>query len=350
MNFLQQYNIRPVTTVPDAHWQNGRSERHGAVLEDMLGKVDLEHPIQSYSQLQRCLWHVTQAKNACSLRRGFSPEVLVFGKGTRIPGSLCGDDQLPSHGCADSDTSQGIQFKENLAIRESARKAFHAADNNAALRRAMLARTRPHRGQYPPGEWVMLWKTMGNQKGWFGPMQVVIHESESTIWLTWGGKLYRGAPENVRPVSAYEAHKIDFKMAADENQMRENQDRLREAPSNPEGDVIPTVTTPPLVENAPTAPENVVANPNETVPSLESQSQPDQEPEADPLIVAQMDAAAQQANPVDVPIPSDDEGLHCIGLESVDEEPVLFIEDDMKHLAWRIEINIGEEDIKSWEK
>ena len=38
LNFLQQYNIRPITTVPDAHWQNGRSERHGAVLEDMLNR------------------------------------------------------------------------------------------------------------------------------------------------------------------------------------------------------------------------------------------------------------------------------------------------------------------------
>ena len=162
-------------------------------------------------------------------------------KGTRVPGSLCGDDLLPAHGLADSESSQGIQFKENLAIRESARKAFHAADNSAALRRAMLSRTRPHRGQYVPGEWIMLWKTMGNQKGWFGPMQVVIHESESIVWLTWGGKLYRGAPENIRPVSAYEAQKIDFKVASNETQIVENQNLIRERPDSVNQDLaIPT--------------------------------------------------------------------------------------------------------------
>lgn len=100
-HFLQQYGIKCTTTVPDAHWQNGRAERHGAILEEMLQKIDREFPINSYSQLQRCLWHATQAKNANSLRKGFSPEILVFGKALRLPGSTCGDDQLPAHGLAD---------------------------------------------------------------------------------------------------------------------------------------------------------------------------------------------------------------------------------------------------------
>lgn len=100
-HFLQQYGIKCTTTVPDAHWQNGRAERHGAILEEMLQKIDREFPINSYSQLQRCLWRATQAKNANSLRKGFSPEILVFGKALRLPGSTCGDDQLPAHGLAD---------------------------------------------------------------------------------------------------------------------------------------------------------------------------------------------------------------------------------------------------------
>ena len=183
----------------------------GAILEEMLQKIDREFPINSYSQLQRCLWHATQAKNANSLRKGFSPEILVFGKALRLPGSICGDDQLPAHGLADSETSQGIQFREQLNLRESARKAFHQADNSASLRRALLRRSRPHRGHFQAGEWIMLWKTMGNQKGWFGPLQVVVQENDHVVWLSWCGKLYRGAPENIRPVSAYEARNIDPK-------------------------------------------------------------------------------------------------------------------------------------------
>ena len=54
-------------------------------------------------------------------------------------------------------------------------------------------------------------------------------------------------------------------------------------------------------------------------------------------------------DPANIPVPSDDEGLHCIGLESIDTESALFIEDDMKNLAWRIEININDDDINSLE-
>ena len=65
---------------------------------------------------------------------------------------------LPSHLLADAETAQGIQFRKQLAFRESARRAFHSADNDAALRRALLRRSNPHRGNYQPGEWVMSWR------------------------------------------------------------------------------------------------------------------------------------------------------------------------------------------------
>ncbi len=37
-------------------------------------------------------------------------------------------------------------------------------------------------------------------------MRVVTHENENTVWVTMAGKLYRVAPENLRSVSALEAH------------------------------------------------------------------------------------------------------------------------------------------------
>ncbi|CAL1136285.1 unnamed protein product [Cladocopium goreaui] len=75
-----------------------------------------------------------------NLRHGFSPEVLVFGKGLRVPGSVASDDHLPSHLAAMDENGHGIRFRTQLAMRESARKAFHEADNSMALRRAMLRR------------------------------------------------------------------------------------------------------------------------------------------------------------------------------------------------------------------
>lgn len=46
-DFLQSHNIRSTTVPPEGHWQNGRCERHGAILEEILRKVDIENPISS---------------------------------------------------------------------------------------------------------------------------------------------------------------------------------------------------------------------------------------------------------------------------------------------------------------
>ena len=47
VDFVQQYNIRLIPTAPEAHFQHGKAERHGAVLQHMLNSFDIEHPIDS---------------------------------------------------------------------------------------------------------------------------------------------------------------------------------------------------------------------------------------------------------------------------------------------------------------
>ena len=208
--FAQQHGIKVTTTSVEAPFQNGKAERHGSILKHMLSKFEKDHPIQNYQDLQQAIWWCVQAKNACSLKRGYAPEVLVLGKHTRLPGSVCSDENLPSHLLAESDTAHGIKFRQQLALREAARKAFHAAHNDSVLRRSMLRRSHPHRGSYTPGEWVMIWREgKGDYPGsWQGPMRVVVHENQQTIWTTAQSKLYRVAPEHVRPVTAVEAQGI----------------------------------------------------------------------------------------------------------------------------------------------
>lgn len=206
--FTQRNNIKCTTISTEAHWQNGRAERHGAVLGNMLTKYDLENPIVTGDDLEQALIHCTQAKNSLSIRKGYPPQILVLGKSTRLPGSVCSDHQLPAHALADSETCHGLVFRQQLANRELARKAFHAADNDQALRRAILRRSRPSRRWYQQGEWVMIW-VGGNNPGWRGPMKVVVQESQQTIWVTQHGKLYRPAPEHVRPITSIESHNLD---------------------------------------------------------------------------------------------------------------------------------------------
>ena len=111
-NFAQRYNIKLTTISTEAPFQDGKAERHGDILKSMRSKFDQEHAIESYHDLQQALWWCVQAKNACSLRKGYAPEVLVLGKHTRLPGAVCSDESLPAHLLADSDTAHGIQFRQ----------------------------------------------------------------------------------------------------------------------------------------------------------------------------------------------------------------------------------------------
>ena len=139
---FQEY-VQFVVVPPHAHWQVGRIERHGGVLQNMLGKYELEHDVTNYQQLQQALMHCTMAKNACSLRHGYAEETLVFGKGLSCC-CVASDDSLPAHAIVASENAQGLTSRELLAMRETARRAFHAADNDMSLRRAALRRDRLH--------------------------------------------------------------------------------------------------------------------------------------------------------------------------------------------------------------
>lgn len=203
MKFFERFGIRAITTAPNASWQNGRSERHGSFLQQMLTRMDLQESITTRSELERCLGQCTSSKNA--LHRGYSPEMLVFGKPPRVPGSVLSDHSIPSHTWQEGSDIQTHQFRDMLRCWEQARVAFHQADNDAALRRALLRRPCPHRGNYPQGSSVMIWRTIQGQGARTGPQRVVIHADQHTIWSTVAGKLFRSAPENVRPVSNEEA-------------------------------------------------------------------------------------------------------------------------------------------------
>lgn len=69
-------------------------------------------------------------------------------------------------------------------------RVTQAADDDLALRRAILRRTRPTRGTYAAGSWAISRRQSANQKGWFGPARV---QQEQSQW-----------PEHIRPISTLE--------------------------------------------------------------------------------------------------------------------------------------------------
>ena len=337
-NFLGQMNIKCHVVPPGAHWQMGRIERHGGVLQEMLNKFETEHEINTYQQLQQALTQCTMAKNSCGLRRGFSPDMLVFGRGLRTPGSITGDDNLPAHIRADEESGHGIKFREILAMRESARRAFHAADNSMALRRAALRRTRPHRGSYEAGEWVMVWKTGINQNTWIGPAKVVQQDANLTVFCNHLGNLIRAAPEHVRPVSAVEARIIPMENTISPAVEPQPQTDTRNVPQNlniPESEVRPRQIP---ARNEPEIPNNNLSpdNPNRSTednlppdnphrPNSESSEQPDQEPELPVSIPNNSDENTQNTEtqntpvqPHEIAVPESDDELVCDILNCVD--------------------------------
>ena len=270
-SFLQGLGIKVTVVPPNAHWQMGRIERHGGVLQNMLSKYELEHEITNYSQLQQALAQCTTAKNTCGIRQGYSPEMLVFGKSARIPGSLTGDDELPTHAKACEETSEGLRFREMLARRETARRAFHSADNDMSLRRAALCRERPHRGSYEAGEWVMVWKVVSNQGSWYGPAKVIQQDGSNAVFCNNMGSILKAAPEHVRPVSAVEARLIPLDQNASDNGPKSEHRDIPTMDRNATEPIIPESSNPnnnPITNNnpVPTNPSGIIPNDTNSPP------------------------------------------------------------------------------------
>eukprot|EP00435_Cladocopium_sp_Y103_P055989 s1015_g18.t1 len=335
--FLQKHDVKDVVTSPHAHWQNGRCERHGQILQSMLTKLDMEHPITSFHELQQALIQCTHAKNSLSIRKGYSPEVLVFGKSSKLPGSLTSCEEMSSHASASREDAHGIEFRQKLALRERARVAFHRADNDLALRRACLRRSRPDRQGYSPGEWIMMWQPQTSNQGyWFGPLKVVQQENNLSVWATKGGRLHRRAPEHVRPVSSAEAREIPA-------------EEMEATPNDPQP-LPPDVTLP---EIPMTTSSNNINNPGPIVPptqdnaSSPSEDQPDTEPEEN-----QPDVPAVP-NYIDTPVPNLDADDDLVTTHLLCCDDTVFTVDPAETpCAWRFEVEVpnrfSQEDFQSW--
>ena len=345
-NMLTQFNIKAVVAAPGAHWQIGKVERHGEILQTMLRKYEHDFPIKSYQDLQTALAHCTSAKNALSLRHGYSPDILTFGKTVRVPASVTSDYNLPSHLLADEETQEGILFRNKLARREAARKAFHMTDNDMSLRRAILRRTRPDRGMYHPGTWVMMWRQTPTTQGWFGPARVIQQEGQHCVWCNHMGNLIKISPEHIREISEQEKEQIPQKLHPIQD-LELEQEPTR---GTRRQTIIETIEVPEVPNNAQESGQSQgsIVRP----PSSTPEEQPDQEPSEGPASGSPDDASEQAAeiDPANVPIPTDsgDELVcdHLLCVEGHDENST----DPDGHVGWKYEAAVTEQDIKAWKE
>ena len=307
--FLQENDVKTTIVPAESHWQMGRGERHGAILQRMLEKYQVDHPITTDTDLKEALSQCIMAKNSLSRHKGYSPEILVLGKSRHSP--ACNSNESPDSAewLYDNPDQEITDFCQNLKRRESARQAFITADHDQKLRRAWLRRSRPARQLYAPGDWVMFWRRnrATNQGQWNGPAKIVLSEDQNVLWLTHLSRLYRCAPEHVRPLSSreHELHQGQDTTRAsltlpsqlgtgvfqysDQHDIRSNPGEL---PVRVEYHPveIPTTTDPP---------ENTIPGNNPA-----DNPQPDSEPS---------DASLNQDPlPEDIPIPDTDEDEHAL--------------------------------------
>lgn len=206
---FQQYctekSIHTKVVAAYAHWQMGKVERHGDILQSMLTHIDKDKSISAGKDFEEALQQCCNAKNMLSRVKGYTPEILVLGKSSRLPGSLTNE---PFDACnqaletSTGETPEAVAFRQSMQRREEARKAFIASDNSATLRRAFLRRSRPNRGQHAAGTHVMFWRA----GKWQGPGRVIIQEGQSVVWISHFGRVYRMAPEHVRNLSERETN------------------------------------------------------------------------------------------------------------------------------------------------
>ena len=327
--FLQEHSIRSYVIPTDAHWQLGRAERHGATLMSMLDKYHSERPIQNWDDFTQGLIHLCNAKNAMSRHEGYTPELWVLGKMKPVPGSNSNDAlDSASFRALDETSTEGTRFHDQLSRRETARLAFVRADHCQSLRRALHARSRPDRIRFSIGEHVMYWKDGkgANPGSWHGPAKVLMLEGQNLVWISHLTKLFRCAPEHVRPLSQNEAGAVtDSNQGLYQLPERSGngvfQFRELSSQTGPMPEQLPRPENqlrhePEIVINNPIFPNPETANTdNIPNPPPSTASQPDDEPPVPPTPVADDPA-------ITTPIPDD-----------VDDDLVV---QEMPHDFWEI--------------
>ena len=185
-------NVELLSTAAESPWSNGITERHNALLEEMVKKVIEETGCTKEIALSWCL----AAKNSLKNVYGFGPNQLVFGKNPNMP-SLCEGNLASLQGKTSSQV-----IAENLNAMHAARKAFIENEASDKLRRALLSKTRTSTSLvYEIGDKVF-YKRKSNDK-WLGPASVIGSENKQ-VFVKHGGEYYRVSPIHLQHVNERE--------------------------------------------------------------------------------------------------------------------------------------------------
>ena len=117
-------------------WQNGKCERHGELVKDLLAQGLETEVVFTPDDLEDLLAEIVSLKNRRGNRGGFTPYQLVIGQNPRVPHELLSDDAVDEVGMQ--------ELNRDDAGLDSPAKAFRAKRENQG--------PRPHACGDPHGE------------------------------------------------------------------------------------------------------------------------------------------------------------------------------------------------------
>eukprot|EP00435_Cladocopium_sp_Y103_P075952 s11_g70.t1 len=186
-------------TAAYAPWQNGTCERAGGTFKTAFMKAALEIEPKTKEEVEELCDQLCVAHNMMTRKDGYSPCQHVFGVEARFPGSLLLGEHVETVESAELHNER--RHVRAQRIRQEARKAFLDADAEDRVKRASQHRSRPNRGPFQIGDQVVIWRKANNERKhhWHGPGRVIGAQVDK-VWVAYGSKVYRCAPEQVRHV------------------------------------------------------------------------------------------------------------------------------------------------------
>ena len=188
-----------MVTAGGAHWQLGKTEVHGGWFARVLSKVLEERNPTCKEEWLECVVQ-SHVKNQMIQNHGFTPSQRVFGKNPSLPGDLLSE---PIAVVPSTASLQDEAIARTYEVRNAARRAVLALQDDRTLRKALLARPRRDK-PFSAGEVVAYWRDQKWSQGvlsrggkWHGN-GIVIGLVGRNVIIAHRNHIIRCAPEQVR--------------------------------------------------------------------------------------------------------------------------------------------------------
>ncbi|CAE8633673.1 unnamed protein product, partial [Polarella glacialis] len=198
-------------------WQNGKTERHGAIFKMHLQVARETFEPENDEELEIMADECVAAKNRLSNRSGFSPIQRQIGHSPRLPANITSDDVLEPELAASAAMSRSLQMQR------VAMETFLRCDAQDRMTRAARSRNRLW-VEFVPAELVYVWrvarvrKTRGVERElaprvskarWVGPGTVIIADG-ANVWISMQGELWKASREQLRHATNTEVQADDM--------------------------------------------------------------------------------------------------------------------------------------------